>query len=105
VKDGMILIISMKIWVNHLQINSIERLDVNGNYEKFKDTGELQCVWATSKEQHRNRRDNNNITAFGKTQCMTAWAEEYNLPVSTLKNRLYRAKMKPEDALIKQRGV
>lgn len=78
---------------------SIERLDVNGNYEKHKSTGELQCVWATAKEQHRNRRDNHNITAFGKTQCLTAWAEEYNLPVSTLKNRLVRAKMKPEDAL------
>lgn len=79
--------------------HSIERLDVNGNYEKYKKTGELQCVWATSKEQHQNRRDNHNITAFGKTQCLTAWAEEYKIPPSTLKNRIYRSKMRPEDAL------
>lgn len=41
------------------------------------------------------------ITAFGKTQSLTAWATEYNLPISTLKNRLFRAKLPPEEALKK----
>lgn len=82
---------------------TLDRIDVNGPYTKDN------CKWSTWTEQHRNRRDNNNITAFGKTQCLTAWAEEYKIPVSTLKNRLYRAKMLPEDALraplyAKQRG-
>lgn len=72
---------------------SLERKNVNGPYSK------ANCKWATAQEQHRNRRDNHNITAFGKTQCLTAWAEEYSIPASTLKNRLYRANMKPEDAL------
>jgi len=49
------------------------------------------------------------ITAFGRTQSLTSWSRELNLPVTTLKNRLYRAKMTPEDALraplyAKQRG-
>src|SRR6266852_310292 len=68
------------------------------------------CKWATYTEQLNNRRNNHVITAFGKTQNLTQWCTEYNLPITTLKNRLYRAKMKPEDALRaslyqKQRGV
>jgi hypothetical protein len=39
------------------------------------------------------------FTAFGKTQSMTAWALEYKLPLSTLKNRINRAKMPIEKAL------
>lgn len=73
---------------------TIDRKDVNGPYADFN------CKWSTWTEQHRNRRDNNLITAFGKIQCLTAWAEEYKIPVSTLKNRIFRAKMKPEDALL-----
>jgi len=58
------------------------------------------CKWASYKEQLNNRRVNNLVTAFGKTQSITLWAEEYKLPVSTLRNRLFRAGMHPEDALI-----
>jgi hypothetical protein len=72
---------------------TLDRIDVNAGYSKEN------CKWSTYKEQHRNRRDNSNITAFGKTQCVTAWAEEYEMPVSTLRNRLNRANMAPEDAL------
>lgn len=57
------------------------------------------CKWATYKEQLNNRRDNNRVTAFGRTQTVTQWAEEYKLPVTTLHNRLFRAKMHSEDAL------
>lgn len=72
---------------------TLDRLDTNGMYQKSN------CKWSTWREQHRNRRDNHLITAFGKTQCLTAWCEEKNIPVTTLKNRLYRAKMIPEAAL------
>jgi hypothetical protein len=58
------------------------------------------CKWATYKEQLNNRRDNNRLTVFGKTQTITQWAEEYKLPVSTLRNRLFRAKMAPAGALL-----
>lgn len=48
------------------------------------------------------RKGHKMITAFGKTQSLTCWAREYKLPVPTLKNRLYRAKMLPETALTAQ---
>lgn len=67
---------------------TLDRIDVNKNY------GPDNCKWATWTEQHRNRRNNNNQTAFGKTQCWAAWAEEYKIPVNTLKNRMYRGKRK-----------
>lgn len=73
--------------------HTLDRLKTNENYSKEN------CKWSTWSEQHRNRRDNNLITAFGRTQCLTAWAEECRMPVSTLKNRIFRAGMSPEDAM------
>ncbi len=73
--------------------HTIDRIDTNKGY------GKDNCKWSTWKEQHRNRRDNHVITAFGQTKCVTEWAEEYKLAVSTLKNRIYRANLPPEEAL------
>jgi len=45
-------------------------------------------------------RDGRNIlTAFGKSQNLTRWSEEYKISITTLKNRIYRAKMPIEEAL------
>ncbi|KKN98994.1 hypothetical protein LCGC14_0142390 [marine sediment metagenome] len=46
------------------------------------------CRWATRKEQARNTRTNHLITCFGKTQCITAWAEEIGIHVNTIYWRL-----------------
>lgn len=83
--------------------HTLDRIDVGKGYSKDN------CKWSTWKEQHNNRRDNHRIEAFGRVQTLHQWAEEYNLPVSTLKNRIYRAKLPPEEALTsskwaKQRG-
>jgi hypothetical protein len=73
--------------------HTIERLDANGDYEPGN------CVWATMKEQQRNRTNNRLITHNGKTQCLSAWAEEYGISQRRLRTRLERDKWDFERAL------
>lgn len=61
---------------------SIDRIDNDKGYSKEN------CRWATWSEQNRNRRDNNNITYNGRTQCIAAWAEELNLKRRTICKRI-----------------
>lgn len=49
--------------------HTIERKDTNGNYEP------TNCVWATQKEQQRNRRNNRLITVGSATKTLAEWAE------------------------------
>lgn len=64
--------------------HTLDRKDNNGNYEKGN------CRWVVRKEQMRNIRKNRMITAFGKTMCASAWAEELGMSPQTIISRLNR---------------
>lgn len=63
---------------------TIDRMDVNGNYEPNN------CRWVTNEEQQRNKRNNKTYTIDGETRCLSEWCEKLNLNYNTVQTRLHR---------------
>lgn len=61
---------------------TIEREDVNGNYEPGN------CSWIPMRDQARNKRNNHFITRNGVTKTLTEWAEILGIESSLLRYRL-----------------
>ncbi|CAJ0899732.1 hypothetical protein R6138_04367 [Ralstonia thomasii] len=72
---------------------TIERANVNGNYEPGN------CTWVTAAAQQSNKRSNIELTYNGKTQCLAHWAEEVGLTYGTLWTRIKTQKWDAERAL------
>lgn len=74
---------------------SIDRINVNGNYEPSN------CKWSSDIEQARNKRNNRLVTYEGKTQTLKEWAEELGVNYYTLHSRIVKRGWSVERALTK----
>lgn len=75
-------------------LHSLDRINNSKGYSK------ANCRWATKKEQNRNSRNNIMFTLKGKTQCLSAWAEEYNQPYLLIWDRVRRCNWDLQEALL-----
>lgn len=61
---------------------SIERIDVNGDYEP------ANCCWATMQEQARNKRCNSGVVHDGVWRTWAEWAERGAVSQQLLRSRV-----------------
>lgn len=75
---------------------TIDRADVNGNYEPSN------CRWTSSKKQNNNRRNNRLLTFNGETHTMAEWADITGIRYAVLACRIINHKWSVERALTQE---
>lgn len=70
--------------------HSIERRDNNAGYSKDN------CVWATRREQGKNKRCNVTIELRGITRTVAEWGRELGIRPIVIYRRIYRGETNPE---------
>lgn len=61
---------------------TIDRIDVNGNYEPSN------CRWITIREQQRNKRTNRLIEYKGEIKLLCEWAKIYGISAEAINDRI-----------------
>lgn len=74
---------------------TIERINVNGNYEPNN------CKWISIKKQSYNKRNSLRFTINNETKCLAELCKEHNLNYVTIYNRIFKSKMDILTALSK----
>ena len=69
---------------------TIDRVNVNGNYEPNN------CRWVTNLVQARNKRETIYVTCDGVTKTLSEWAEELGVSYYTLHKRIKYLGFSPE---------
>lgn len=63
---------------------TIERIDVNGNYEPSN------CEWIPAREQQYNKRNTVIVEINGEKKHILEWARQYNIKKNTIYGRYHR---------------
>ena len=61
---------------------TIDRIDVNGDYEP------TNCRWITKQKQAYNKRNSKYITYKGEIKTLAEWSKELNISQQTLRYRI-----------------
>lgn len=83
-KEGTINFYNWAIKNGYAENLTIDRIDVNGNYEPSN------CRWVTNKIQCNNKRNNHIITYNGETHTMMEWADIFNINYDAIRYRIKR---------------
>lgn len=79
---------------NYADNLTIDRIDVNGDYELSN------CRWVPFKDQPYNKRSTRTLTINGITKPLYIWARENNIRIKTLYSRVFTYNIKDPDLLL-----